>query len=128
MVQSDFSSFVDVRSAQSIRRFLDFQNYEVFSDSGNDLLIGQLANGAAEINVSVTGAEFLKDGNLFSFSDFEFSNVTAAGQGNQLLTIDVEQNTSAERIYVSDEFSLLRTGATNFFKLTDRCRLLFSSP
>lgn len=118
IVQSDFDSFIDLRDGLSIRRFFDFQKYMVSSDSGEDLLAGKLAGGNAVVNVSVTESEFMKNGNVFTFSDFEYSSIVAADNGDQSVMIDVERDASQDRVYVTDEFSLLRMGTTTFCRLT----------
>jgi|GEM_PF-461409 len=108
---------LDIRDGQVLRQFFKFEQVEMASTVGNDVVLGLIADETLAIDITVDRAEFESTSNSIVLTDFYFTKLVSNADAPQVVSFDVSDNNSADQIVLSKEIITIREATNLRFSL-----------
>lgn len=108
---------LDIRDGQLLRQFFDFEQIEMASTLGNDVVLGLIADETLAIDIAIDRAEFESTNNSIVLTDFFFTKLVSNANSPQVVSLDVANNSSDDKVVLSKEIITIREASNLRFSL-----------
>lgn len=116
-VRTNGVSSLDVRDGQLLRQFFGFENVEMSSAHGEDVVFGIIADQPLAVNIVNDRAEFETSNSQIILSDFSFTKLVSNAVSPQTASLNIDASDSADRIVLSQEIITVTEASNLRFSL-----------
>ncbi len=99
---------LDIRNGQLLRQFSEFEQLEMTSTAGRDVVFGIIADEELAIDVQADQAEFDSANNSIVLTDFYFTKLVSNAVSPQVVSLDLSVSDSADQVVLAQDIITVR--------------------